>query len=190
MAHGKERRDMTGQSVGEQMDPETRKLPPNLFSGQMLKMGVYGKPGTDPNDPIPGFELCWIDDVNDGTVIGGCLASGWEFVKKDEIASLNDAPVSPGNNALDDHVRRWVTTAPGGGAVYSHLMKKPKWIADAHREEVEQKVHMVLENQLRSGTFKDSPDQKRYTANTVPAGHRSTGHVAPIIMGRSRRTPS
>jgi hypothetical protein len=163
--------------------------PPNLFNGQVQKLAVFGKPGTDPNKPIPGYELYWFDDIQDGMIIHQAKASGWEFVEKYEIA-LNDAPVSPGNTALDSHVRRWVTSN-AGQPVYSYLMKKPDDLYKLHMEgpdSMEQKVLMPLEERLRAGTLNDTPDQRRYTANNVPSGFRSIGHVQPIVMGRSRKT--
>lgn len=172
------------------VEPSPQAPPRNLFTGQVQKLAVFGKPGTDPNKPVPGHELYWFDDIQDGMVISQAKASGWQFVQKEEIA-LNDAPVSPGNTDLGGNVRRWVSNA-GGQPIYSYLMKKPDWLYQLHMEgpdSLEQRVHMQLEERLRTGTLNDSPDQRRYTAATVPAGYRSLGHVQPIVMGRSRRSP-
>src|SRR5438105_4038041 len=93
--------------------------PPNLFSGTTKKLEVFGKPGTNPNEPVEGHQLYWFDDIEGGLIIQQAKASGWEMVRKDEIA-LNDANTSPGNNDLGGDVRRWVSQGPNGAPVYAY----------------------------------------------------------------------
>src|SRR5262245_35730249 len=86
--------------VGPQVkSPSPEAPPPNMFSGTTKKLEVFGKPGTEKHDPIPGFQLYWFDDIEGGLVIQQAKASGWVFVEKHEIA-LNDANTGPGNNDL------------------------------------------------------------------------------------------
>ena len=167
---------------------EAPKAPPrNMFSATMKKLDVFGLPGSDPLEPIPGHVLYWFDDIQNYVTMG--LASGWVFVSKNEVA-MNDAPTSPGNTALDDKVRAIVGWS-GNEPIYSYLMKKPKELDLLHREgpdSIEQMVHMKQEEQLAMGTYRMSPDDGRYTAGHLPNG--VAGSSLPAIkMGRYYKKP-
>jgi hypothetical protein len=142
-------------------DPDPKAPPPNLFSGRVKRLEVHPLPGGDPNDPIPGYRLYWFHDVENE--IAKAEASGYRFVEREEIG-LNEAHVSPGNNDLGVHVRRWVNSVggPNGGPVYAFLMKKPNWLAELHDAELE-KVHQMQEAQLRAGNMNNQiPMQVRH----------------------------
>ncbi len=119
--------------------------------------------GGDPRDPIPGYRLYWFHDVDGGLEIARAEASGYRFVERDEIG-LNDAQVSPGNNDLGTHVRRWVDSGgPNGLPIFAFLMKKPNWLAELHDAELE-KVHQQQEAQLNAGNMKNEiPGNVRHT---------------------------
>jgi hypothetical protein len=144
--------------------PANPKAPPkNLFSGFVQKLQVFGKSG-DPNDPIPGYKPRWFNDVEGGLRIQTALASGWEFVNKEEVA-LNDAPATPGNNDLGSHVRRWVGEHQDGSAIYAYLLKKPNWLVELHETGPESREvlhHQRIEAELRRGTFNQQPGEGRY----------------------------
>lgn len=159
--------------------------PRNLFSGTTKKLEVFGKPGTDPNDPLPGFQLFWFDDIKDGLVLSQAKISGWEYVQKEELA-INDENTSPGNTALDNHVRRWVSQGPSGAPVHAYLMKKPNWLYDLHMygpDSLEVRVHQQIDQQLARGDFNANPNDRRYTSTNPYPGTRSG--LPPIQMGRN-----
>lgn len=177
-----------GQS--EAPEPSPAAPPRNLFSGTTKKLEVFGKPGTSPLDPLPGFQLFWFDDIKDGLIISQAKASGWVFVEKDELA-INDDNTSPGNNALDNHVRRWVGLGPNNVAISSYLMKKPNWLYDLHMygpESTEVRVHQQIDAQLLSGSFNANPNDRRYTSTNPYPGTRSG--LPPIQMGRNYVKPT
>ncbi len=162
-------------------EPSPQAPPRNLFSGTMKKLDVFGKPGTDPNEPIPGHVLYWFDDIEGGMIIQQAKASGYSMVRKDEVA-LNDANTSPGNNDLGGDVRRWVSQGPDGSAIYSYLMKKPKWLHELHQtgpDSLEQRVHKQIEQQLKQGTFNANPNDRRYSAGTPGV----MTNLPPISLG-------
>lgn len=164
--------------------------PVNLFAGTAKKLEVFGKPGTDPKDPIPGYQLFWMDDIEGGLLLSQALASGWQYVEKDEIA-LNDAPASPGNTDVGNHVRRWVGHGADDRPIYSYLMKKPNWLHELHMtgpDSIEQRVHMKQEEQLMMGTLNVNPNDRPYTARTPYPGTRSG--LPPISIGRYYKPPS
>jgi hypothetical protein len=161
-------------------------VPRNLFSGTTKKLEVFGRPGSDPKDPVPGFQLYWFDDIEGGLIIQQAKASGWVMVEKEEVA-LNDANTSPGNNDLGGHVRRWVSQGPDGSAIYSYLMKKPNWLHDLHTngpDSLEQRVHLQIEAQLRAGTYGARAEDRRYSATNPYPGTQSG--LPPISMGRTK----
>ena len=161
--------------------PATPKAPPrNLFSGTTLKLQVFGKDGND-KDPIPGYRLYWFNDVEGGLRIAQAQASGWEFVQREEVA-LNNGQLSPGNNDLGSHVRRWVGTGEDQKAIYSYLMKKPLELDAVHQQEREN-LHLQIEAALKSGTFNMTPGEKRYTAERPPIG--SPSGLPPISISSS-----
>ncbi len=125
----------------------------NLFSGEMPRLAVYGKPGTDPNNPIPGFKLRWFNDVEGGQRVTRARMSGWEFVSKDEVA-LNEAPTSPGNTDVGDKVSMWVMQGNNGSAINAYLMKIPLALWQSYQDEHE-KVHVRVEERLKGGALGD-----------------------------------
>lgn len=164
--------------------------PRNLFSGTTKKLEVFGKPGTDPMEPIPGHQLYWFDDVEGGLQISAALASGWRYVEKEEIA-LNDAPTSPGNSDIGNHVRRWVGQGGDDHPVYAYLMKKPNWLHELHMtgpESIEERVHKKQEEQLAMGTLNVNPNDRPYTARNPYPG--TSSKLPPISIGRYYRRPS
>lgn len=170
-------------------EPEPTAPPPNLFSGTTKKLEVFGKPGTDPNEPVPGHVLYWFDDVQDGLMISQAKASGYTFVTKDEVA-LNDAPTSPGNTDLGDKVRRWVGTGSDHAPVFSYLMKKTKELHELHMtgpESLEQRIHRPQEEALSLGTIGANAKDRPYTATNLYPGTRS--NLPPISIGRYYKRP-
>jgi hypothetical protein len=143
--------------------PDPSAPPPNLFSGRVKKLEVHPLPGGDPNDPIPGHRLYWFHDIENGLEIARAEATGYRLVERTEIG-LNDAQVSPGNNDLGVHVRRWVDSGGVNGTpVFAYLMKKPNWLAELHDAELE-KVHQMQEAQLAAGNMKNEvPGNVRHT---------------------------
>ena len=153
------------------VEPDPSAPPANLFNGFVKKLDVFGKPGTDPHDPIPGYQLYWFND--EGFTISQAKASGWMHVQKEEVA-LNDAHDGPGNNDLGGNVRRMVSRPENPVVVHAYLMKKPNWLHELHMtgpDSIEQKVHQKIEAQLRAGTAGDMRgDDRRYSAGNMPAG--------------------
>ena len=163
------------QSISLPKEPDPSAPPPNLFNGFVKKLDVFGKPGTDPHDPIPGYQLYWFND--EGFTISQAKASGWMHVQKEEVA-LNDAHDGPGNNDLGGNVRRMVSRPENPIVTHAYLMKKPNWLHELHLtgpDSIEQKVHQKTEAQLRAGTAGDMrADDRRYSAGNVPAGYGSS----------------
>jgi len=161
--------------------------PPNLYGGTMKKLDVYGKPGSDPNEPIEGYVLYWFDDIQGGQFIQQALRSGWEFVTRDEV-EVNAIEFGGGNVSLDEKVR--VRSGNDGiSATYFILMKKDKELDDYHRygpESVEVKVHQQQEIQLSQGSFGSADG--RYTAMNPPPGARSG--LPTIKIGRYYKPPT
>ena len=153
------------ESVFEQQPECTMEAPPlNLFSGEMLKLQVYGKDGND-KDPIPGFRTRWFNDEHDsGVRIKMALSSGWLLVKADEIA-LNEG-LTPSNNDLGSHVRKIVGTN-GTEPLYAYLMKKPEKLAQIHDDQREQATNVRVEEALRSGRLSQNPADAQGPARTV-----------------------
>jgi hypothetical protein len=151
--------------------------PRNLFSGDTLKLQVFGKGGND-RDPIPGFRLYWFNDVEGGLRVAQARASGWQFVEKEEVA-LNETEVTPSNNDLGSHVRRWVSQGNDGNAVFAYLMKKPLDLDAEHQAEREQ-LHDQIQAALTAGTFNMGANERRYTAMNPPIG--SPSGLPPISI--------
>ncbi len=168
-----------------QVQADTPKAPPrNLFSGTMRKLDVYGKPGSDPNDPIPGYVLYWFDDIQDGMFLQQALVSGYEYVQKEEVA-IGGNIISGANTDIGSNVSQWVGMGPNGAPVRSYLMKKDKDLHELHMtgpDSLEQRVHRVQDQQLASGTFNVNPNDRPYTAVNPYPGTRSS--LPPIQMGR------
>jgi hypothetical protein len=167
--------------VRQSAAPSTPKAPPrNLFSGTTLKLQVWGRDGND-KDPIPGYRLYWINDTEGGLRKAAAEASGWEFVKQEEVA-LNNAQLSPGNNDLGSNVRRWVGVGEDNKPIYAYLMKKTLELDAQHQQEREN-LHLQIEAALKSGTFNMTPGEKRYTAERPPIG--SPSGLPPISISSS-----
>ena len=131
-------------------------IPPNLFSGDQKQLEVRALDGT-PNNPIPGFHLYWMNDVD--IRISKALRSGYQFVERDEVL-LSDS-LSSGDDVAGNHVRKLVESR-GEKPVYAYLMKKPLWIKEAHDLEYS-KVNDRLEQMVRRGQLSQNPqDVKQY----------------------------
>jgi len=169
----------------------TPKAPPrNLFSGTMKKLEVYGKAGTDPNEPIPGYVLFWFDDIDGGIYIKQALASGYEYVQADEVAIAN-SDVFGGNSDTGSNVSVFLGVNADNSPRRTILMKKPKWLHELHMsgpDSLEQRVHRRQDEQLASGTFNVNPNDRPYTAVNPYPGTRSS--LPPIQMGRYYKPPS
>lgn len=136
--------------------PKQDVIPPNLFSGDQKQLEVLGKDGT-PTDPIPGYHLYWMNDVD--IRIARAQRSGYEFVERDEVL-LNDGLVS-GDDVAGNHVRKLVG-AIDGKPLYAYLMKKPLWIKQAHDLEYA-KVNDRVEEMVKRGQLSKNPqDAKQY----------------------------
>ena len=169
---------------------EAPKAPaPNLFSGTMPRLAVYGKNGAD--DPIPGYRLYWFNDIEGGYRVNAALQSGWEYVQNEEIA-LNNTGVGAANSDLGSNVRRFVENGPGGAPVYAYLMKKPLWLHERHEygpDSREQRIHQRVEAELRAGTLNQQPGDARYTPGNMPQGLPAStlGAAIKIESGQVRR---
>jgi len=139
-------------------------MPRNLFSGQIKALDVFGINGSTI-DPMPGYRLYWFtDNGNTGSRLHQALASGWDFVNKNEIAMQDN--LVEGNNDLGTKVRKVVNpnqTPP----TYGYLMKKPAWMDEAHQAEM-QKVNDNQERAIRKGSFNARPEDGRYVAGDLP----------------------
>lgn len=139
-------------------------LPRNLFSGQIKALDVFGLNG-DTTDPLTGYRLYWFTDIGGtGNRLHQAKASGWDFVRKDEIAMQDN--LVPGNNDLGTMVRKVVNpneTPP----TYGYLMKKPKWMDEVHQAEMQQ-VNDAQERAIKKGAFNARPQDGRYVAGDIP----------------------
>lgn len=160
---------------------EIKGKPRNLFSGTMKKFEVIGKNGSSL-DPIPGYVLHGFNDTEGGLRISRALASGWQFVDKDEVM-LNDAWNTPLNNDLGSHVRMWVEQGIDGNAVYCYIMKQPKELFEANQQERED-YHKQIEAALTMGNFNMTSGERRYTAVNPPVG--SPSGLPPISISHKR----
>ena len=168
-----------GPASAPQADNTPKAPPRNMFSGTMSKLDVFGKPGCDPNEPIPGYVLFWFDDIQEGLILQQALASGYEYVQKDEVA------ISGNNTDIGSNVSQYVGQGPNNSPVRSYLMKKPKALHELHMtgpDSIEQKLHRRQDEQLASGTFNVNPNDRPYTAVNPYPGTRSS--LPPIQMGR------
>ena len=138
--------------------------PRNLFSGQIKSLEVFGA-GGDTRDPIPGFRLYWFtDNSGTGDRLNQAKASGWEFVKKNEIAMQEN--LVEGNNDLGSIVRK-VVNANQTPPEYGYLMKKPNWLDELHQKEM-QTVNDRQESAIKKGSFNSRPEDGRYVAGDMP----------------------
>lgn len=152
--------------------------PVNLFSGDRKRFEVMGKNGSF-TDPIPGFRLYAFKDINGGMRISQALASGWQFVNKEEVV-LNDGWNTPLDTDLGSKVRIPAEqNDESGKPIYHYLMKKPKWLDDEHMAERE-KLHDQIDASLRAGTFNMTGNERRYTAANPPVG--SPSGLPPISI--------
>ena len=160
--------------------PAGTPIPRNLFSGDLKALDVYGLNGSS-TDPIPGYRLYWFNDVaGTGVRLNQAKLSGWEFVSKDEVA-LNENLV-PGNNDLGSNVCKVVNpnvTPP----TRAWLMKKPRWLDEAHSAERE-KIHERIESALKRGTLSRKPENRQYVA-----GEQSGSTLPPIDISSNVYRP-
>lgn len=153
--------------------------PRNLFSGDVKKLEVFGRNGSN-TDPIPGYRLYWfLDRDNSGTRLHQAKMSGWEFVQRDEV-SINDVSAIQGNTDLGSQVRVF------GGSfnqqpIYHYLMKKPQWLDQQHQAEREA-YHDKIEGLLRKGKYNAKAEDKQYTAEEMPGSA-----LPPISITHTRR---
>jgi hypothetical protein len=113
--------------------------------------------------------LYWFHDDNGGQAIALAQASGWVLVEKDEVG-LTGAPISPGNTANDNYVRKWTKGAtPQGVPIYAILMKKPQWLYDLHAAEREA-VHQRQEAMLRHGVNPARPNDTDANRRVASSG--------------------
>ena len=146
-------------------------IPRNLFNGTMKTLDVLGKNGST-DDPIPGFRLYWFNDPgNTGVRPSQAKMSGWEFVDRDEVLLTENLV---GNNDLGSKVSKIVepNLVPPTRA---YLMKKPKWLDEAHQAEREE-LHQKQEGALRSGTLGRKPENRQYS----PQEMRGQTSLPPI----------
>lgn len=148
-------------------------LPPDLFSGTFRKLAVYGLNGST-TDPLPGFVLYWFND-DGGTGIRPRQAqmSGWEFVKKDEVAlteGIVDGNVSLGSNVT------YIVNPRATPPTRAYLMKKPLWLHEQHMADRERNTNQKIEQALALGKVTSaSPQDRQYSKRDDP-----TSNLAPI----------
>jgi hypothetical protein len=153
-------------------------IPVNLFSGDRKRFEVMGKNGSF-TDPIPGYRLYAFKDSGGGMRISQALASGWQFVDKEEVV-LNDSWNTPLDTDLGSKVRIPAEqNDEAGKPVYHYLMKKPLWLDAEHQKERE-RLHDQIDQSLRAGTFNMTPGERRYTAEHPPIG--SPSGLPPISI--------
>ena len=147
----------------DSINPEA--IPPDLFSGTMKTLEVYGLNGST-TDPIPGYRLYWFNDHGgSGVRINQARTSGWEFVKNDEIAlteNLVGGNIDPGSNVCK------IVNPHAVPPMKAYLMKKPLWLNDAHMAQREQQ-HRKIEEALALGRVPDAkPSDRQYSRRDDP----------------------
>lgn len=139
---------------------EKKPIPRNMLDGFSTKMEVNF---VDSEAFLRQWHPHWFND--EGPRIHQAQASGYEFVKRDEITgNWNEATDS--NNDPGENVRRYVGADTRGRAMHAYLMKKPMYIHDAHRAEYDARVDRIADT-ISAGDANRQPNDGRYTADSV-----------------------
>jgi hypothetical protein len=118
------------EGLGVRTPGERNKRPRrNLFSGTQQKLAVYGE--------IPGYRLYIFNDVPGR--IEQALASGYEFVMRDELEIETSRTATEANTSTDSRVRYSVSRS-GEGPLYAYLMKIPQEWFEADQAEHLEKI--------------------------------------------------
>lgn len=132
------------------------------FGQFMKKMEVFG-PDVDPNDPIPGFHLHWIND--EGDKIMRAQMRGYAFVEPSEIKLNPD--LAPRNKDLGTHVSLYVGTSAAGQPMRAFLMKIDLSTYRKYRD-AEQRHNDSIEQAIKRGAVGAQRGDERYVPNHTP----------------------
>jgi hypothetical protein len=123
-------KEEVAEGLGIRTPGERNKRPRrNLFNGTQQKLSVYGE--------IPGYRLYIFNDIPGR--IEQALASGYEFVHRDELEIETSRTATEANTSTDSRVRYSISTS-GEGPLYAYLMKIPQEWFEADQAEQQDKI--------------------------------------------------
>lgn len=132
------------------------------FNDFNKKLEIFAE---NPDDPIPGFKLRWVND--DGDRIMRLQMRGWVLVNREEIA-LN-SNVTPLNKDLGEFVAIYAGTDSSHQPMRTYLMKIPNDRYEKMQKQ-QQRRDDDIEAAIRQGgaSALGNPGQKAYVPQATP----------------------
>lgn len=109
---------------------------------------------------IPGHRLRWINDI--GNRINDALYGDYLFVTQDEVGTIGDPNVTPGNQDLGNCVSKTVGTQENGIPLVAYLMKIPREIYEQDQKDKQTDIDLSEQAMLRGEHADDGEVEQKY----------------------------